>query len=193
MLSSFGYSVFLFKNALKVMLIFFVMLFIISIYLLFNKTSIVFFGVVLQAFPVRALSFFTGAIMALTISYWNDKKVKKYILMISFVILLSVAYKNEINILGYILLSIVTIVVGCSFKDEIISGRFDYLYEIYIYSFPVQQFIINKFHFELYFGMFISIIVSIFFGFLSWHFVESKFLKVNKSYAKKHDVLGQST
>lgn len=188
-----GVVFFLFKNALKAMLISFVVLFIISIYLLFNKTSIVFFGVVLQALPVRALSFLTGAVMALTISYWNDKKIKKYIFMISFFILLSVAYKNEINVLGYILLSIITIVVGCSFKDKIISGRFDYSYGIYIYSFPVQQFIINKLQFEFYFGMFVSIIVSIFFGFLSWHFVESKFLKVNKSNVKKHDVLGQST
>lgn len=188
-----GMVFFLFKNSLKAMLIAFVVLFIISIYLLFNKTAIVFFGVVLQAFPVRALSFFTGAIMALTINYWSDKKTKQYILIISFTILFSVAYKNEINVLGYVLLSTVTIVIGCSFKDRIISGRFDYSYGIYIYSFPVQQFIINKFHFEFYFGMFVSIIVSLFFGFLSWHFVESKFVKVNKSYVKKHDVLGQST
>ncbi|GAL43493.1 MULTISPECIES: acyltransferase family protein [Citrobacter] len=188
-----GMVFFLFKNSLKAMLIAFVVLFIISIYLLFNKTAIVFFGVVLQAFPVRALSFFTGAIMALTINYWSDKKTKQYILIISFTILFSVAYKNEINVLGYVLLSTITIVIGCSFKDRIISGRFDYSYGIYIYSFPVQQFIINKFHFEFYFGMFVSIIVSLFFGFLSWHFVESKFVKVNKSYVKKHDVLGQST
>lgn len=188
-----GMVFFLFKNSLKAMLIAFVVLFIISIYLLFNKTAIVFFGVVLQAFPMRALSFFTGAIMALTINYWSDKKTKQYILIISFAILFSVAYKNEINVLGYVLLSAITIVIGCSFKDRIISGRFDYSYGIYIYSFPVQQFIINKFHFEFYFGMFVSIIVSLFFGFLSWHFVESKFVKLNKSYVKKHDVLGQST
>ena len=188
-----GGVVFLFKNTLKTMLIVFLLLFFISIYLLFNKIGIVFYGVVFQAFPVRALSFFTGALMALTMNYWCDKKIMKYTFLLSLALLFSVAYKNEINVMGYVILSLITILIGCAFKDKVISGRFDYSYGIYIYSFPVQQVVINKVQVNFYFGMFVSIMISLLLGLLSWHFVESKFLKKNKLDVKEHEILRQST
>lgn len=187
-----GGIVFLFKNTLKTMLLTFFMLFFISIYLLFNKTAIVFYGVVFQAFPVRALSFFTGAIMALTMSLWYNKKSMIFSLFFSFILLLSISYRNEINILGYVIIAVITIIIGFLFQDRIISGRFDYSYGIYIYSFPVQQLVINKLHVGFYLGMIISILISIFFGFLSWHLIESKFLKKNKKNVMAGETLRQS-
>ncbi|HCC7832349.1 TPA: acyltransferase, partial [Escherichia coli] len=121
-----GCIVFLSKNTLRVILITFIALLFISVYFLFNKTDIIFYGIVLQAFPVRALSFFTGAIMALTLNYWYNKRCISYLLIISTIVLMAVAYKNEINVIGYINVAIITIAIGHIFKDNLIAGRFDY-------------------------------------------------------------------
>ncbi|HAW8108574.1 acyltransferase [Escherichia coli] len=184
-----GCIVFLSKNTLRVILITFIALLFISIYFLFNKTDIIFYGIVLQAFPVRALSFFTGAIMALTLNYWYNKRCISYLLIISTIVLMAVAYKNEINVIGYINVAIITIAIGHIFKDNLIAGRFDYSYGVYIYSFPIQQIIINKLTLGFFEGTFISIVVSLIFGCFSWHIVESKFIIKNKKIEQYSKVL----
>jgi peptidoglycan/LPS O-acetylase OafA/YrhL len=53
----------------------------------------------------------------------------------------------------------------------------DMSYGIYIYSFPVQQTLMYFFKFNTYQLMAYSMIISIMFGYLSWHFIEKKALR----------------
>lgn len=69
------------------------------------------------------------------------------------------------------------------FRDFFNNKIGDYSYRIYIYTFPIQQFIyyIFKKYFEINLGVFSLITISLLFiipiSVISWHFVEKKFLK----------------
>jgi peptidoglycan/LPS O-acetylase OafA/YrhL len=52
----------------------------------------------------------------------------------------------------------------------------DLSYGIYIYSFPVQQVLVDLFKPTVYYLMVCSLSISIVLGFLSWHYVEKKSL-----------------
>jgi peptidoglycan/LPS O-acetylase OafA/YrhL len=56
----------------------------------------------------------------------------------------------------------------------------DMSYGIYIYSFPIEQTFMYYFKFNIYELMISSLVVSIIFGYLSWHFIEKKALKYKK-------------
>tara|TARA_R110002012_G_scaffold78937_1_gene201069 strand:+ start:56704 stop:57138 length:435 start_codon:yes stop_codon:yes gene_type:complete len=62
-------------------------------------------------------------------------------------------------------------------------GKFgDAFYGIYIYGFPIQQALMYFFELSTVQLMAYSVILSIFFGYLSWHFVEKPALRFkNKS------------
>ena len=53
----------------------------------------------------------------------------------------------------------------------------DMSYGIYIYSFPIAQIIMYSLSLSTYELMVYSILVSIVFGYLSWHLIEKKVLR----------------
>lgn len=58
----------------------------------------------------------------------------------------------------------------------------DLSYGIYIYSFPIQQTLMYYFKFSTYKLIYLSIILSLIFGFISWHLVEKKALILKNKY-----------
>lgn len=70
---------------------------------------------------------------------------------------------------------------------KFLNGKNDYSYGLYIYAFPIQQFIIminyknnlvSNSHF--YFSLILSTVLIFIFAYLSWHMVEKKFLSFKK-------------
>jgi len=157
-------------------LVVFILLLLVCVFITGNNTG-VYFSVPSWLYPLRGLSFFLGAVMAMTFDRWNDFKVKAYIL--AALSLWMYSYSDgglEYNILGYIVISFGTIALCTSIQDPLVKGRFDYSYGIYIYAFPVQQFVINVIGMSFFAGMITSIIATVTLAALSWHFVESRFL-----------------
>ena len=56
----------------------------------------------------------------------------------------------------------------------------DASYGIYIYSFPIQQTLMYFFKMDTYTLLFSSVVLSIIFGYLSWHCIEKKALRYKK-------------
>lgn len=108
--------------------------------------------------------------------YWIHSKMKGYIAIILLFFLMFTKVNSEYDILFLFLISSFIITVGFSIKDRIISGKFDISYGIYIYAFPIQQVIINKISDDFVFSLILSVIFTLFFAFISWHFVERRFI-----------------
>ena len=60
----------------------------------------------------------------------------------------------------------------------------DMSYGIYIYAFAIQQTLVHFFHFEQFALTIYASIISIVFGYLSWHLIEKQALKY-KNYSFK--------
>lgn len=115
--------------------------------------------------------------MAMTFDRWNELKIKAFIFVALSLWMYSYSEGGlEYSILGYVLISFGTIAFCTSIQDPLVKGRFDYSYGIYIYAFPVQQFVINIIGMSFLPGMITSIIITVILAAFSWHFVESKFL-----------------
>ena len=179
-----GVSISLWKDS-RVFLVVFLIMFGASIYYLLFPNMMLIFFIPTWLYPLRAMAFFFGAILAVYYDRWDSTKAKCFIILALSVLMYSSSrFSNEYTIIGYLLLSFVTISVCTSFNDIIVKGRFDYSYGVYIYAFPVQQVIINKTNLGFYPGMLISALSTIILASLSWHFIEKKFI-----YRKKEKVL----
>jgi peptidoglycan/LPS O-acetylase OafA/YrhL len=55
-------------------------------------------------------------------------------------------------------------------------------YGIYIYSFPIQQTLVFFLRLKTYELMILSVVVSIVFGYLSWHLIEKRALKYKRRF-----------
>lgn len=154
------------------------LLLILSYIFYFNKTSANIFSVPVDLIFPRALAFFIGSVMAMYKDSWSNTKTKLFLIIFLSAYMFG-ASDNIINlkISGYILFSVLTIVICTTFNETLISGRFDYSYGIYIYAFPVQQLIITKTNLGFYGGMAAAAAIVIIMSGLSWHFVESRFLR----------------
>ncbi|OAT31978.1 acyltransferase family protein [Buttiauxella brennerae ATCC 51605] len=151
----------------------------------YKNNSLVIFSIPTWLFPLRGMAFFLGAVLAMNVDLWNNLKVKLFVM--ATLSLCMYSYQGspvEYNIFGYLLLSFSTIAICLSFKDPLVKGRFDYSYGIYIYAFPVQQFVINVIGMKFYQGMAVSFLVTITLAAASWHFLEKRFL-VKKEKAKE--------
>lgn len=155
-----------------------VSLIILSYYFYYNKTTANIFSVPVELIFPRSLAFFIGSVMAMYEKSWNNMKIKSFIVIFMSIYMFG-ASDNIINlkISGYILFSVLTIVACTTINDKLISGRFDYSYGIYIYAFPIQQLVINKTKLGFYSGMLVSAIIVIILSAISWHLVESRFLR----------------
>lgn len=119
--------------------------------------------------------FFFGALLAITESSWV--KIKYHLSLIFVLLIFVLNGKPEYSVLGHLSIAGITIILCTTLSDKLINGRFDISYGIYIYSFPVQQIIINKSGLSLYSGMFISLVIIILLASLSWILVEKRFIK----------------
>lgn len=100
------------------------------------------------------------------------------ITIVALLILVSI-YFNYYNYVKHIFFTIIVLLIG--YMPIKILSDFrkigDMSYGIYIYSFPIAQIMMYFFSLSTYELMVYSILVSIVFGFLSWHLIEKKVLR----------------
>lgn len=119
--------------------------------------------------------FVCGSVLA---AFEFEKINKKWVLPI--VVLLSIVsiYLDFYSNIKHIALPMIILLAG--FTPLPFFSTFgkigDMSYGIYIYSFPVQQTLMYFFEFNLYELMIWSLIISIIFGYLSWHLIEKRAL-----------------
>lgn len=124
--------------------------------------------------------FIAGSVLAsLKLETFTNKKI--FLCIISCIFICSL-YFNYYNLVKHIVLPLLVLLLGLTpvfgIKD---FGKFgDASYGIYIYSFPIQQTLMWFFKMNTYILMVSSILLSIGFGFLSWHLIEKKTLKYKK-------------
>lgn len=100
---------------------------------------------------------------------------------IFFVFIISI-YFGVYNLLKHILFTLLILLIALNPINKICKfGEIgDLSYGIYIYSFPIQQILMYFFQFNGKQLLFTSVILSVLFGFLSWHLIEKKAMKYKR-------------
>jgi peptidoglycan/LPS O-acetylase OafA/YrhL len=126
-------------------------------------------------------TFFIGGSLLACLQF--EKVKNKGLILIGSVLILVLSLTfNCYDSVKHIVFPLIVLLIGfiplpflCTF------GRFgDMSYGIYIYSFPIQQTLMYFFKMDTYILLIYSVILSIGFGFLSWHLIEKRALKYKK-------------
>lgn len=126
-------------------------------------------------------TFFIGGSLLACLQF--EKVKNKGLILIGSVLILVLSLRfNCYDSVKHIVFPLIVLLIGfiplpflCTF------GRFgDMSYGIYIYSFPIQQTLMYFFKMDTYILLIYSVILSIGFGFLSWHLIEKRALKYKK-------------
>jgi len=121
-------------------------------------------------------------ILGSNISLYKDFifKHKKLLLLVSLVTFIgALSFVKGQSLLFQISFPLLIICVGYAYIPFLNYSKFvgDISYGTYIYAFPVQQALIAWFHFENPLCLFVpSLVLSSFFGYLSWNIIEKKFI-----------------
>jgi len=129
------------------------------------------------------LSYFISGI---SLYYYYDFFIKnKRILFIAGLILFIAERKFGWEVLTPVSLSIIVFTFAFSFKQlNAFAKHGDISYGIYIFHYPIMRIITDLGYFKKYNPYLVSmftILIIMFVALLSWHFVEKRFLKSNKS------------
>lgn len=132
--------------------------------------------------------FFAGSLL----SFVNMDKINKlYGRLLLFVILVLSLYFHIYKFVSPFIYPLLTIMIG-SLSTPLISSLSknvgDISYGVYIYGFLIQQLLMNYFELNSLFLMLLSLLITYFIFYLSWHLVEKKMLK----YKKHHLIFNQS-
>jgi peptidoglycan/LPS O-acetylase OafA/YrhL len=124
------------------------------------------------------LFFIAGSLIA---SFKVEFLRNKYLIVFFGILLLFFSFKFKyFNFWQFLLLPIIVLQFGFSSLKYInsMSNKIgDLSYGVYLYSFPIQMFLTYFFKFNVIQLIIISLILSLFLGFLSWNLVEKKALK----------------
>ena len=103
------------------------------------------------------------------------KHKKPVLLLVSSIFIVSIYYEIY-NVVKHIVFPLLILLLALIPIKKIYDfGKVgDMSYGIYIYSFPIQQILMYFFNFNGKQLMFTSVILSIIFGFFSWHLIENK-------------------
>lgn len=120
------------------------------------------------------MTFSTGALLSVTRDTWLPYRL--YLAAIAVIVLLIDRGRPDCQVFGTASIAILTVIAGISFRDPLIRGRFDFSYGMYIYAFPIQQLVINRVTGNFWFGMALSIVLTLIAGAASYYLVERRFL-----------------
>lgn len=128
-----------------------------------------------------SILFMSGAFLSVV----NIEKFKyRYWLLVICTILFFVTISQPyFDTLQYIIMPLMVIIIGAASLRGInsIGEKFgDVSYGVYIYGFPIQQFLMYYFSLSIAGLLLLSIPLSIFFGWLSWHLIEKNTLANKK-------------
>ncbi len=157
-----------------------------------NKTNNLHFGLIsLEMWCHFALLFMAGAF--LSVIRIELYRFKGFILFISACLFLSFMRLEYFELYQYILFPPIVIISGVLTVKGIssIGEKFgDVSYGTYIYSFFLQQLLVYYFNLNVMELLFISLPLSMFFGWLSWHLIEKHALSFKKEiYLKVKNIL----
>lgn len=133
-----------------------------------------------------ALLFTSGALLSVLKIESNPYRLP--ILGISIILFFALMRWEHFELLQYVLFPPMVIIAGASALKGISSiGEIlgDVSYGTYIYSFPIQQLMMYYFRFNVMELLLVSLPLSIFFGWLSWHLVEKHALAQKKTVYQK--------
>lgn len=112
-----------------------------------------------------------------------EKLVSIPLFVLSFIFLLLALYLGYYSWVKHLFFSILILCIsflGLPFFSTF-GQNGDFSFGIYIYSFPIQQIVMQFFHTQVYYLMIVSVVISIGCGFCSWHLIEKKALRFKKS------------
>ena len=172
---------FFIRNKLRLVQIYLIVTFAVM-YILFQFYGAQCYGASIfgmQGFHILNLGgfFVFGGVLA---AFQFEKFSQNWVVLVSGLGLVLALYFNCYNMVRHVLLSVFILQLG--FMPLPFFGRFgiwgDASYGIYIYSFPVQQTLMYYFKMDTLQLMLYSCVISIGFGYMSWHFVEKYALKL---------------
>ena len=153
---------------------------------LYDKTGNNIYEILSRQFIGQLKYFISGAII---LFYFDTFRKYFKILFAAALIIFAVHYFNilSINSLNLIVdilypISFAVLIIGIAFNFKYLNnfGKYgDFSYGIYLIHYPVIQVLIHfKMHeYDFIFTLFLSIIITIILGILSWHLIEKRFLK----------------
>lgn len=144
-----------------------------------------------RQFPGQLSYFVVGSLLAV------DEKVLsniKWISFASFAILLLITNKYLKLIIDPIAYSSIVVFLSASAFKSIDLGKYgDVSYGIYLYHFPIIQFLfyLKVFNFNPWLGCGLALILTVACAFVSWHLIEKRFLKRTSGQIKSHQPLSE--
>jgi peptidoglycan/LPS O-acetylase OafA/YrhL len=167
------------KKKLKAIFFFFYFLFFVFFFFYRNNLVFNFYNLESSLLGELGLFFLGGSLLAL-LNFNRFKYIKIAIVISGLLILFSELLISDPFIFRILLWPVLIIGFGIQssmYINSIGQKIGDMSYGIYIYGFPIQQTLMYYFKLEALELMFLSIPMSMLFGYLSWHLIESKMLK----------------
>lgn len=183
-----------FKNNKKVLVSILLIFFLFTTYAhYFNQTLFLdaFHKIKLESNLIYKLAsfFIAGSLLSLIdLNKYNTLPIKLSL----FAIILATIFFNFYATISIILVPIFILLVGLSFSkilNYIPNKIGDISYGVYIYGFLVQQTLMNYYNFNPYVLCVLSLIITYFLSYLSWHFVEKKCIKYKNLFSNKTNKL----
>lgn len=186
-------TVFFLRHSLKILKwllgIIFIISFVFVVYLINTRKDIAIpFTTMVGFYVIHFGLFFLGGSILAAFNI-NGIRNKNIILSISVVLSIILIGFNQFNLLKYFLLPVVYILFGISCTKGLagLSDKIgDLSYGIYIYTFVIQQTLLNFFVLNYWQLILVTIPVVMICGYLSWHFIEKRALRF-KNFKKQDD------
>ena len=151
-----------------------IMILLLSCLLIYNLYSprpqiVVLRNIIPSYFGLFGTAFFFGA---LTAKITHKKLIFLLSVLVVSYIIASINLISNPIIFQYLYISSLVLLISLSFSERLIMGKFDYSYGIYIYSFPIQQVILNYTDLAFFPKLLLSLLVTISLAAFSWHYIE---------------------